>query len=290
MSQADAWMPLYIGDYLAATSHMEAAEHGGYLLLIMHYWRNGGLPTDERHLRNIAKMTPGQWASSSSTILGFFVPTQAGYSHARIDRELAKAKDKSEKAKASVAERERKRQPPGDPTMIRRQTNDDRTIISSQSQSPSLVPKEKETRVRARSLVPDLTADFEAFYAAYPNKKAREAASKAYAKARTKADHATIMAGLEAYRLGKPSFAEWAHPASWLNAGRWADQYANAVAPGAVPTSPDEQWRQRLRSLFPVAPTKPFWSSGWGPKPGELGCQVPPHILAEFDLGQSEAA
>ena len=51
------WMPLYIADYLADTAHLRAPESGAYLHLIMHYWRRGSLPDNDRQLATIAKMT-----------------------------------------------------------------------------------------------------------------------------------------------------------------------------------------------------------------------------------------
>ena len=58
------WMPLYVGDYRADTNHLSAAQHGAYLLLIMHYWQHDGLPEDDRSLQKISGLTPHQWSSN----------------------------------------------------------------------------------------------------------------------------------------------------------------------------------------------------------------------------------
>ena len=54
---APPWMPLYVGDYRADTTHLNATQHGAYLLLIMHYWQHGGLPDDDEQLARIACMS-----------------------------------------------------------------------------------------------------------------------------------------------------------------------------------------------------------------------------------------
>ena len=51
------WMPLCLADYLADTAHLRALESGAYLHLIMHCWRRGSLPDNDRQLATIAKMT-----------------------------------------------------------------------------------------------------------------------------------------------------------------------------------------------------------------------------------------
>lgn len=96
------WMPLYIADYLADTAHLGALESGGYLHLIMHYWQNGGLPADDRHLARIARMTDQQWSETRTTIAAFF---QSDWKHKRIDKELANAKRISRKRSASAKQR-----------------------------------------------------------------------------------------------------------------------------------------------------------------------------------------
>lgn len=79
------WMPLYVGDYLVKTAHLNAAQSGAYLHLIMHYWINSGLPNDDQQLAQIARMTEQQWAKNRPIIQAFFAPD---WKHTRIEFEL----------------------------------------------------------------------------------------------------------------------------------------------------------------------------------------------------------
>src|SRR5258706_950088 len=82
------WMPFYIGDYLADTGHLRTVDHGAYLLLIMHYWRTGGLPQDDRQLAKITRLPLNSWIEHVRPIIEpLFRP---GWRHKRIDKELAK--------------------------------------------------------------------------------------------------------------------------------------------------------------------------------------------------------
>jgi uncharacterized protein YdaU (DUF1376 family) len=94
-----AWMPLHLDAYLADTGHLTTLEHGAYLLLIMHYWRNGGLPADERMIARLSRMTSEEWAQSRDVIASLF---KDGWSHKRIDEELAKAKEIIAKRKSAA--------------------------------------------------------------------------------------------------------------------------------------------------------------------------------------------
>ena len=100
------WMPLYIADYRADSAHLNAAEHGAYLNLIMHYWTTGGLPDDDRQLARIACMTARQWGRARPTIQAFF---HDGWEHGRIKRELKRLQKVSlqYQKKASHAARKR---------------------------------------------------------------------------------------------------------------------------------------------------------------------------------------
>ena len=98
MSKHDAWMPLYVGDYLADTGHLRTIEHGAYLLLIMHYWRTGPLPDDDLALASIARLSAREWKGRvASTLRAFFTAEAARLIHKRIEKERKHAGDVSEK-------------------------------------------------------------------------------------------------------------------------------------------------------------------------------------------------
>lgn len=82
-----AWMPLYVGDYLGDTGHLSTTQHGAYLLLMMHYWRKGELPDDDKQLAAITKLPLRVWQDSRETLQAFFYD---GWKHKRIDTEIAR--------------------------------------------------------------------------------------------------------------------------------------------------------------------------------------------------------
>lgn len=76
--------------------------------------------------------------------------------------------------------------------------------------------------------------DWDTWWAAYPRKVGKLAAEKAYAKARKRASAQDLLTGIARYIQHKPDWQAYAHPASWLNAGRWMDDYSTP-APAEKP-------------------------------------------------------
>jgi uncharacterized protein YdaU (DUF1376 family) len=89
MAKVDIWMPIYIGDYLRDTVALTDAEHGAYLLLLMHYWlKNGEIGSDIEWLAKAARTDP----VTARYILGnYFTLVDGNYKNKRADIEIEKA-------------------------------------------------------------------------------------------------------------------------------------------------------------------------------------------------------
>lgn len=84
---APPFMPFFVGDYLADTTHLTVTEHGAYLLLLMSMWRNGGsLPNDDRSLARHARCTRAQWERMRPVLAPFFDWTDEAVTARHIQR------------------------------------------------------------------------------------------------------------------------------------------------------------------------------------------------------------
>ncbi len=99
MTKAPDWMPFNVGDYLKKTDHLTVAEHGAYLLLIFRYWQKGTIGTDEKLIQRYSHLTAEQWIESRDVLAALF---DEGWTHQRIDAELAKAAEIISKRRASA--------------------------------------------------------------------------------------------------------------------------------------------------------------------------------------------
>lgn len=112
-------------------------------------------------------------------------------------------------------------------------------------ESETLLPDLPAVRPQPLALVPPLDG-FDAWWAVYPRKTAKDAARKAYRAALKRATVEELLAGAERYRDDPhrtPQFT--AYPATWLNGGRWGDEpLPSAGPPPRAPLAPqDEHFR-----------------------------------------------
>jgi hypothetical protein len=124
---------------------------------------------------------------------------------------------------------------------------------------------------------------FEEWWKIYPRKVAKGAARKAYASALKKATAEQLKAGAGRYAAERAGQDEryTKHPATWLNGECWADERTTVAKPNGAKAPNDDFWRERLNHFVS---TKGDWVGALGPKPGQHGCRVPGHVLAEFNV------
>ncbi len=223
------WMPLHVADYLRDTRRLTAAQHGGYLLLIMEYWTVGNLPSDDASLARIACMLPSEWKRERPIISAFFTHD---WKHKRIDRELAKAADISSKRRTSAEQRYCKKdanaeQVHSESTHTRGVLSSSLPTLSSSVDSLELKETEEEQACGKNS------AKFAEFWLEFPNKVGKTDARKKFDVALKAVPFETLMNGLRAYR-NKSDDRPWCNPATWLHQGRWDDQPAQQQPRGGV--------------------------------------------------------
>jgi len=80
---------------------------------------------------------------------------------------------------------------------------------------------------------------FTAFWKAYPNRKGKADAQKAFDKAIKQTTLETMIAAIAAYIANKPAWQDFKHPATWLRAGCWDDEWTPAVPIAAPPRQGD---------------------------------------------------
>ena len=220
------YMPLYVADYLSATSHLDAAQSGAYLHLIMHYWQKGSLPTEDKFLARIAKMTTRQWDASKPIIKAFFTDD---WKHDRIEKELLHALKKSEARSASGVTgnfvKSLKRKEAGIANANANASQTARKPLASSSGLDSEI--EANASINKSSLRSDssiLSEQFRRFYAAYPKRVDPKFAEKKFMSVvKSGVDPERIIDAAarfcEAHRRARTDKQFIKAPAAWLNAG-----------------------------------------------------------------------
>jgi hypothetical protein len=88
------------------------------------------------------------------------------------------------------------------------------------------IPKPTPTHANGRSNR-KYSAEFEAWYLAYPRRVAKGAAAKAYAKAAAAVGHEKLLEAVTLFAASEEANSEYCpHPATWLNADRYDDDPA----------------------------------------------------------------
>ena len=241
------WFAFYPDDWTGGTRVMTLAARGAYLDLLAYQFASGPIPKDDRAICRIIGAFPDEWDTIKGEILPKFEETESGFVNRRMEKE---ADERSEiRSKRVEAINKRWNKPNTNEIQTGYKSIDSVDTSPSPSPSPSIEvscpsdtlgflakaeggPNGKKPRVKK-----DYTAEFDQFWQAYPKKKAKEDAARAFATARSKTDLQTMLDAIAAQKLSQDWQKDGGQfipfPATWLRAGQWADQPTEIIAPTA---------------------------------------------------------
>ena len=199
------YYPKNIGDYRRDTMNLSLLEHGVYMTLIDHYILNEKpFPLEQLDICwTIGARSDDEKTAVCLLLSKFFIQTDTGYIHKRCDEEIAQYRLRADTAREN-GKKGGRRKPNPNPTLTQPLANQE-PITNNQE--------------------PLTNKDFERFYEAYPNKKSKPLALKAWLKHKPDIDvvikSLTMFKKCDQWTKDKGKFIPY--PASWLNAEGWND-------------------------------------------------------------------
>lgn len=215
-----------IGDYRRDTSHLSLLEHGVYRqLLDLYYLEEKPIPKETQWvMRRLSARTQEEQNAVVSVLNDFFFECEDGWRHNRCDAEVAKYLKNSDKNRENgkLGGRPKKTQ-----------SVSDGLANGNRNESENNPNQEPITKNQYKNL-PANPDGFAAFWSAYPKKKSKGDAEKAWKRIKPDAElRERIDRSLEAMKAS----ADWLkdggqyipYPATWLNAKGWEDEICSAV-------------------------------------------------------------
>ena len=228
-------MPLCTDAYLADTMHLSIDEHGAYLKLLMIMWRtsDGWLDDDDKRLAMMLGVTVARWRKLWTTLNVFFTLEDGRLTQKKLQKMRENVSEKSSQASRAAKAKWLK-------------YNKTKSADASATKTKTKTKEEEEPAKAVSKKASPAESDFPDWYTLYPLHKGRKAALKAYLLARKEVSAADLLAGAQRYASAmtgtEPRFI--AHPATWLNQGRWNDEYpvSDATKPaGRKPSAQESQ-------------------------------------------------
>jgi uncharacterized protein YdaU (DUF1376 family) len=240
---------LYPTDYEADTAHLTLIEDGAYNRLLRLCWTTPGcsLPDDEAWImRRVRAYSDAEKDAVRTVLSEYFKRENQRVFNARLSREFEHADARHKSAHENGKKGGRPRGP------LKTNEKTESNGLANANQTGKLKKANQNQNQNHNTPLPP--KGFDEFWQAVPRKVAKPAAMKAYRAALGKAAPDVILAGIVAYAAaskGKdPQFV--AHPASWLNSERWADD----LSPPDGRTwrdKPESEWTNKDRTEWAKA-------------------------------------
>jgi hypothetical protein len=193
------------------------------------------------------------------------VPAGALYVHGYLDHQRSREHVEEVSAKRAEAGRRGGRARHAQAADLQEKQSAKQAGSKTQAEETHRQSTETKNNTRSREAAA-VAADFETWWAMYPRKVGKAAAAKAYAKARREVEAVVLVDGLanatQVWRATgtEPQFIP--HAATWLNAGRWADE---VPLPGTEQVAPVALMQCEVQHIHP----RHLWSVGRN----RYGCQ-----------------
>jgi uncharacterized protein YdaU (DUF1376 family) len=92
--RTDIWMPVFPGDWLKQTMHLDLMQYGALMLLAIAYWsRQGPLPDDNQQLATICRIDVATFEKIKPTLAAFFKTNNGYWRNAWWDDLIIKAQE-----------------------------------------------------------------------------------------------------------------------------------------------------------------------------------------------------
>lgn len=206
-----------IADYRKDTTHLTLLEHGCYRqLLDQFYLDEKPLPLEEDKLfRLFNARTEDEKTAIRNVINDFWTKTEDGYVQRRSKTEIELYKDRLEVATKSAKKRWDKVSMP----------------TQCQPNANPLLTKELNNLITKQPINTYISKDFDVFWQAYPKKKKKEDARKAWNTTRPNIEE--VLKALE-WQKQSPEWFKQAgqfipYPASWIRSHSWKDEPSVSV-------------------------------------------------------------
>lgn len=201
----------YVQDFLSGCALMKPSEVGCYILMLCHQWDHGSLPNDASALQMLCRSSE---PVSDRVLNKFEIGEDGNLRNARLEKTRGDQVAYRERISGLRAEAAKKRWAHAN-------------ALQEQSTSNALRKTEGEEEVlkKKKERAPD---GFDAFWAAYPLKKAKAKAQDAWNKLKPE-EAARCLPAIEAqvkanHFRGSDGQDYVPHGATWLNGHRWEDE------------------------------------------------------------------
>ncbi|APC43925.1 hypothetical protein P19250A_0040 [Methylophilaceae phage P19250A] len=212
-----------IADYRKDTTHLTLLEHGCYRqLLDQYYLDEEPLPAEEDKLfRLFNARTEDEKQAMRNVLLDFWTKTEDGYVQGRSDREIQTYKERLETASRAGRVSAEKRA----------NSNGRSTGVDLNSTGVQLTTNHKPITTNLITNNQYTSKDFDVFWEAFPKKKKKEDARKAWNTIRPNIEE--VLKAIEWQKQSPEWFKQGGqfipYPATWIRSHSWEDEKSVSV-------------------------------------------------------------